>query len=244
MKQIIELLCLFCKPAVDTENIYDVPSSLLRKIPDHTLGTLFVSLSVCISFSDFALMCSLYVWSFQLRGAADWGGPLEDMRPGAMETCAFLSVEGSGPGLRPDKCNKAVHTWRLICSSTRHTYLEAMYNFNWNDSSSVVFNPTVQQGFQACRLDTYCHLGSELPPFSECVDISCSGRYQFMGSRFKHLLWALLIVINSLSAYCSSLHVKINTRLKSGFQLNGTASIFSHEGKKIQLTWLFWTEQT
>lgn len=50
MKQIIELFCLFCKPADDTENIYDVPSTLLRKISDHTLGNLFVSLSVCIFF--------------------------------------------------------------------------------------------------------------------------------------------------------------------------------------------------
>lgn len=35
---IIQLFCLFSQPAVAAENIYDVPSVLLRKIPDYSLG--------------------------------------------------------------------------------------------------------------------------------------------------------------------------------------------------------------
>lgn len=38
------IIIVFSKRAGDTENIYDVPSALLRKISDRTLGNLLVFL--------------------------------------------------------------------------------------------------------------------------------------------------------------------------------------------------------
>ena len=108
---IMSLFHLFSKAAAATENIYDIPSALLRKIPDYSLGRESVWDHQFAFVTGLSLMCFCISQAFsseeQRNEEAYW-------RIWGLELCR--------QGFRPNKHNALVW-WFLISFSAQDTHI-------------------------------------------------------------------------------------------------------------------------